>query len=112
MTDKADNYNLLVKPWIPILRIHGKPDRVGIRTALIEAGRIRQIAASNPMDNVALLRFLLAVLQWCKPTGARKSRPGSRTRTSFARPSGNASSRRSARRPKLQTDREEGRCHG
>jgi hypothetical protein len=67
MSDKTENYNLLVEPWIPILWTHGKPGRVSIRTALIEAGRIRQIAASNPMDNVALLRFLLAVLQWCKP---------------------------------------------
>jgi len=76
MTDKADNYNLLVKPWIPILWTHGKPERVSIRTALIEAGRIRQIAASNPMDNVALLRFLLVVLQWCKSslTGADRER--------------------------------------
>ena len=170
MTDKPENYNLLVKPWIPILWTDGKPHRVGIRTALVEAGRIRQIAASNPMDNVALLCLLLAVLQWCKPSltsedrdrleraggipddwvqgilgterepspavdvlggdarfyhdkpckgssstawsRTRKSRPGSGTTTSFARPSGNASSRRSARRPKLQADREEGRCHG
>jgi hypothetical protein len=46
---------------------------VGIRTALEDAGRIRQIAASNPMDRVAILRFLLAVLYWCKgspPDGA------------------------------------------
>ena len=61
------DYNLLVEPWIPVLRTNGKTDRVGIRAALTEAGRIRQIAASNPMDNVALLRLMLAVLQWCKP---------------------------------------------
>ena len=76
MTDKPENYNLLVKPWIPILWTDGKAGRVGIRTALTEAGRIRQIAASNPMDNVALLRLLLAVLQWCKPslTGGERDR--------------------------------------
>lgn len=61
------NYNLLVEPWIPVLWSDGDYGRVGIRTALMQAGRIRQIAASNPMDNVALLRLLLAVLQWCKP---------------------------------------------
>ncbi len=38
----------------------------GHSQGLAEAGNIRQIAASNPMDNVALLRFLLAVLVWCK----------------------------------------------
>ncbi|MCK6483782.1 MAG: type I-E CRISPR-associated protein Cse1/CasA [Phycisphaerae bacterium] len=40
---------------------------MGIKSALVEARRILQIAASNPMDNVALLRFLLAVLLWCRP---------------------------------------------
>ncbi|HPC93320.1 MAG TPA: type I-E CRISPR-associated protein Cse1/CasA [Sedimentisphaerales bacterium] len=60
------NYNLLDEHWIPVLYRDGRYDRVGIRNALEEAGQIRQIAASNPMDNVALLRFLLAVLIWCK----------------------------------------------
>lgn len=68
MIEKPGNYNLLVEQWIPVLRTNGNSDRVGIRTALIGAGRIRQIAASNPMDSVALVRLLLAVLQWCKPT--------------------------------------------
>jgi hypothetical protein len=66
MNDKPMNYNLLEEKWIPVLGANGEPGRVGIRTALMESGHIRQIAASNPMDNVALLRLLLAVLQWCK----------------------------------------------
>jgi hypothetical protein len=60
------SFNLLDEPWIPVLRLTGQSDRVGIRKALLEAGNIRQIAASNPMDRVALLRFLLAILYWCK----------------------------------------------
>lgn len=60
-------FNLVTEPWIPVLRCNGRAERVGIRAALAEAGSIRQIAASNPMDNVALLRFLLAVLLWCRP---------------------------------------------
>jgi hypothetical protein len=59
-------YNLLEEKWIPVLWNDGEFSRVGIRKALTKAGRIRQIAASNPMDNVALLRFLLAVLWWCR----------------------------------------------
>jgi len=66
MTPKPDHYNLLENRWIPILRTNGTFERVGIRRALTDAGHIRQIAASNPMDNVALLRLLLAVLHWCK----------------------------------------------
>lgn len=66
MHDTPGAFNLLVEKWIPVLRANGRPARVSIRDALTEAGGIRQIAASNPMDNVALLRFLLAVLYWCK----------------------------------------------
>ncbi|GAH89522.1 unnamed protein product, partial [marine sediment metagenome] len=50
------SYNLLEERWIPVLRTDGKACRLGITAALTEAGKIRQIAASNPMDNVALLR--------------------------------------------------------
>ncbi|MGA9750921.1 MAG: type I-E CRISPR-associated protein Cse1/CasA [Acidobacteriota bacterium] len=61
-------YNLLVEPWIPVLWTDGRFSRIGIREALQKAGRIRQIADSSPMDCIALLRLLIAVLQWCKPT--------------------------------------------
>jgi hypothetical protein len=66
MTEETSNYNLLVKEWIPVLMTDGTYCRVNIRKALTQAGRIRQIAASNPMDRVAILRFLLALLYWCK----------------------------------------------
>ena len=58
-------YNLLEEKWIPVLYCDGKTDHVGIYKALSDARRIRQIAASNPMDRVAILRFLLALLFWC-----------------------------------------------
>jgi hypothetical protein len=60
-------FNLLDAPWIPVIRTNGKPDKVGIRTALTEAGSIREVCAASPLDTIALYRFLLAVLQWCKP---------------------------------------------
>jgi len=72
------NYNLLEEKWIPVLWRDGTASRVGIRDALTQAGRIRQCAASNPMDRVALLRFLLALLYWCKgnpPDGRSGSFP-------------------------------------
>ena len=61
MSEKSPEYYLLDEPWIPVLWINGEYDRVGIRRALTEASRIRQLAAPDPMDNVALL-------QWCKPS--------------------------------------------
>jgi len=59
-------YSLLEKPWIPVLWTDGKFSKVGILEALTQAGHIRQIAASNPMDRVAIFRFLLALLYWCR----------------------------------------------
>ena len=60
------DYNLLDEKWIPVLYNYGRVERVGIWKVLTEARKIRQLAASNPMDRVAMLRFLLAVLMWCK----------------------------------------------
>ncbi len=62
---KTGAFNLIDELWIPVLYNDGRCARVGIQKALEEAGNIRQIAASNPMDRVALLRFLIAVLYWC-----------------------------------------------
>lgn len=58
-------YNLLEEKWIPVLYGDGETDRVGIYRALKDACIIRQVAASNPMDRVAILRFLSAILLWC-----------------------------------------------
>lgn len=60
------SYNLLEERWIPILSTDGKVSHVGITEAFTQAARIRQIAASNPMDRVAIIRFLLALLYWCR----------------------------------------------
>jgi len=49
-------FNLLDERWIPVLWSAGEYGRVGIKEALTQADRIRQIAASNPMDRVAILR--------------------------------------------------------
>jgi hypothetical protein len=64
--DKCGKYNLLEEKWIPVLWTDGEYTCVGIKEALLQAGRIRQVAASNPMDRVAVLRFLLALLYWYK----------------------------------------------
>ena len=49
------NFNLIDEPWIPVLYHDGTWKRIGIRKALEDAGKIRQIAASNPTDRVAQL---------------------------------------------------------
>ena len=66
MNEKHNDYNLLEERWIPVLWADGKTSREGIKKVLTHAAHIRQIAASNPMDRVAILRFLLALLYWCR----------------------------------------------
>jgi len=74
-------YDLLEESWIPVLYTDGRYDHVGILKALDDAGRIREVAASNPMDRLALLRFLISLAAWVGGTdvaswteGVRKQR--------------------------------------
>lgn len=60
------SYNLIHEKWIPVLYADGRVERVGILDALIDAHRIHSIVASNPMDRLSVVRFLLAVLYWCR----------------------------------------------
>lgn len=64
MTHEKDSYNLLEEAWIPVLRNNGVTQRLGVLEVLNQAHLIRQIASSNPMDRVAILRFLLSILYW------------------------------------------------
>ncbi|MBN1857180.1 MAG: type I-E CRISPR-associated protein Cse1/CasA [Dehalococcoidia bacterium] len=66
------SYNLIDEQWIPVLWNDGRTSRVGIREILTQAHRIRALAASNPMDRLATLRFLLALLYWCKGSPSDK----------------------------------------
>ncbi len=75
MNQLTPNYNLLEEQWIPVLMRDGEYRRVGITEALTQAGHIREIAASNPMDRVAIVRFLLALLYWCKGNPPSEPRP-------------------------------------
>ena len=57
-------YNLLDEKWIPVLYLNGRFERIGLIQALREASNFRP-AYTNPMDNFALLRFILALGYWC-----------------------------------------------
>lgn len=78
MSEKGGTFNLLDEHWLPVLWSDGSYSRVGVLDALTQAHRIRQVAASNPMDRVAVLRFLLALLYWCKgnPPDEEEAPPG------------------------------------
>lgn len=61
------SFNLVARKWIPVLRSNGRPDQIGLLEALTESTSIREIAAANPIDNVAILRYLVSVVMWCHP---------------------------------------------
>jgi CRISPR system Cascade subunit CasA len=58
----VDDFDLVERPWIPVLRHDGSLDHAGIREALIHAAEYREIYDPSPLVTVALHRFLLAVL--------------------------------------------------
>lgn len=71
--EQCESYNLVDQPWIPVLYLNGRNDRVGILDAMRDAHRIREIAAPNPMDRLAVVRLLIALKYWLrgKPEGRR-----------------------------------------
>ncbi len=55
-------YNLLSNNWIPVVKLDGTPYLVSLRDVLVDAVQYRNLSASLPHANAALLRLLLAVL--------------------------------------------------
>jgi len=58
-------FDLIDEPWIPYLQLDGAKRLGGIRSVLIDAGQIREIADPSPLVTVALHRLLLAILHRC-----------------------------------------------
>jgi hypothetical protein len=78
MNRSSGKYNLLDERWIPALFNDGELRWVGITEVFAEADKIREIASSSPLDRLAVLRFLLAVLYWCRgnPPGDSRTELG------------------------------------
>lgn len=62
----ASTFNLLTEPWIPVRwnpasHPDEPPERVGLRTALVNAHRIQQLTPPHPHVHAALLRILYAL---------------------------------------------------
>ncbi len=59
------SFDLIDEPWIPFLQPNGAKRLGGIRSVLLGAGQIREIADPSPLVTVALHRLLLAILHRC-----------------------------------------------
>jgi len=55
-------FNLIEEKWIPVRRLNGPRDELGIRETLLRAKEIAAIEDASPLVVAALHRFLLAVL--------------------------------------------------
>ncbi|QBK08389.1 CRISPR-associated protein, Cse1 family (plasmid) [Campylobacter jejuni] len=60
--DNKDSFNLLTNPWIPVLTTEGTKE-VSITGLFKNASEYRQLAGDSEPQNLAILRFLLAILQ-------------------------------------------------
>jgi hypothetical protein len=58
-------YNLLEQPWLSVIYNNGVAARISLIEALSKAHQL-QIAYPNPMDRIAVFRFILAMSLWCK----------------------------------------------
>jgi|GEM_PF-5981475 len=59
---KRQPFNLVTEPWIPVLPTSGPPREVGLLEALKGAHEFRGLALAHPLEHMAALRLLLAVV--------------------------------------------------
>ncbi|AFU02697.1 type I-E CRISPR-associated protein Cse1/CasA [Nocardia brasiliensis] len=63
MTESVpETFNLTIEPWIPIVR-HGSPAELSLTDTLLDAADI-ELALTDPLEAVALLRHVLLPVYW------------------------------------------------
>ncbi|MCX7625705.1 MAG: type I-E CRISPR-associated protein Cse1/CasA [Candidatus Sumerlaeaceae bacterium] len=68
MTNANYQFSLVKDPWLPVLFNNGTQDRLTLLEVFDCAEEIRSVAAPNPLDRFALLRFLAIVAAWSCPS--------------------------------------------
>jgi hypothetical protein len=58
-------FNLLYEPWLSVIYHNGVTAKISLIEALDNAHKL-QIAYPNPMDRIAVLRFILVLCSWCE----------------------------------------------
>jgi CRISPR system Cascade subunit CasA len=58
----SGSFDLLARPWLPVVRLDGTTDVVGLTELLLTAHRLRRIAGESPTMTAALYRLVIAVL--------------------------------------------------
>ncbi|WP_280396328.1 type I-E CRISPR-associated protein Cse1/CasA [Nocardia brasiliensis] len=57
-----ENFDLTTDPWIPVVR-RGAPEELSLTDALVAAGNV-ELATTDPLETVALLRHVLLPVYW------------------------------------------------
>jgi CRISPR system Cascade subunit CasA len=55
-------FNLIEEPFLPVTRLDGKPDELGLNGVLRQAHELRRLRDGSPLVTAALHRLLLAIL--------------------------------------------------
>lgn len=78
--DPVPAFNLLDEPWIPVRRLEGRLDEVGLLALFRQASEIEGLAETSPPSYVALHRLLLAITHRALSTGVGRWNTADRVR--------------------------------
>ena len=59
----AVSYNLVDKPWVPVIDEAGTLHSLGLRDVLADAHRLRSVSGDTPAETIGILRLLVAHAQ-------------------------------------------------
>ena len=60
----AKTWNVLTTPWLEVMDLKARPQRVSVLDALRNAADLHQIVSPSPLDLFAAHRVLLTLLYW------------------------------------------------
>jgi hypothetical protein len=64
---KANEWNVLTTPWLEVMDLEARPQRLSVLESLRTAAELHQIVSPSPLDLFAAHRFLLTLLYWQSP---------------------------------------------
>src|SRR4051794_38222125 len=56
------SFDLITEDWIPVVTLAGPARDVGLRELVVEAHTLRDLASASPLENVAILCLVLAII--------------------------------------------------
>lgn len=81
LNDKGmeSNFNVVINTWVRVITTAGKHATLTVPEVFQQAGQIRDLDYSNPMDRLAVTRFLISLLYWSEGAQDRKASDSTQT---------------------------------